>query len=73
MVALMPTATSLPFFLIALPAGALADIVDRRRLLLVSQAWMLIAAALLGWLALQGLMTDWLLLWLTIALSSAPR
>jgi MFS family permease len=68
MVALMPTATSLPFFLIALPAGALADIVDRRRLLLVSQAWMLIAAALLGWLALQGLMTDWLLLWLTLAL-----
>jgi MFS family permease len=31
MVALMQTATSLPFFLLALPAGALADIVDRQR------------------------------------------
>src|SRR5207249_2500191 len=41
MVSLMQTATSLPFFLLALPAGALADIVDRRRLLLVTQAWML--------------------------------
>jgi MFS family permease len=38
MVSLMQTATSLPFFLLALPAGALADIVDRRRLLLVTQA-----------------------------------
>ncbi len=33
MVALVQTATSLPAFLLALPAGALADIVDRRRLL----------------------------------------
>jgi MFS family permease len=34
LVALMQTSTSLPVFLVGLPAGALADIVDRRRLLL---------------------------------------
>src|SRR5919204_6282780 len=44
LVALMQTATSLPTFIVGLPAGALADIVDRRRLLLVTQAWMVIAA-----------------------------
>jgi MFS family permease/quinol monooxygenase YgiN len=68
MVALMQTATSLPFFLLALPAGALADIVDRRRLLLLMQGWMLIAAALLGILTLIGAITPWLLLAFTFAL-----
>jgi len=41
LVALMQTAASLPFFMLAFPAGALADIVDRRRLLLWTQTWML--------------------------------
>src|SRR5512145_2591009 len=41
MVALVQAATSLPFFLFALPAGAMADIIDRRRLLLITQSWML--------------------------------
>jgi len=68
MVALMPAATSLPFFLFALPAGALADIVDRRRLLIIAQLWMLIAAAVLGGLTVAGRTTDWLLLGLTAAL-----
>src|SRR5256886_8950808 len=48
MVALVQSATSLPVLLVGLPAGAVADIVDRRRLLLVSQTWMLAAAALLA-------------------------
>src|SRR5437588_10880646 len=48
MVALMQTAENSPFFLLALPAGALADIVDRRRLLLFSQSWMLVAAVALA-------------------------
>src|SRR5438309_11617552 len=39
MVALVQAAASLPVFLIALPAGALADMLDRRRLLLATQAW----------------------------------
>src|SRR5919199_5831290 len=48
MVALMQTAETAPAFLLALPAGALADIVDRRRLLLLTQSWMLVAAVLLA-------------------------
>ncbi len=68
MVALMQTAMSLPFFLLALPAGALADVVDRRRVLLGTQGWMLAAAAALGVLALSGRTTPWSLLGLTFAL-----
>jgi MFS family permease len=68
MVALVRAANSLPLFLLALPAGALADVVDRRRLLLFSQLWMLAAAAALGLLTLAGLITPALLLALTFAL-----
>ena len=67
-VALVQAATSLPVFLIGLPAGALADIVDRRRLLIVSQGWMLLSAAALGVLTLIGFMSPWILLALTFAL-----
>src|SRR3982751_741436 len=48
LVALMQTATSLPVFLVGLPAGTLADVVDRRKLLLATQAWMLMVALVLG-------------------------
>lgn len=68
MVALVQTATSLPFFLLVLPAGALADVVDRRRLLLGTQGWMLIVAAVLGLLTLGGATTPWTLLTLTFLL-----
>ncbi|MBZ5529311.1 MAG: MFS transporter, partial [Acidobacteriia bacterium] len=47
MVALVQAASMLPMFILSLPAGALADFVDRRRLLLVTQTWMLAAAAIL--------------------------
>ena len=57
MVALVQAATSLPVFLVGLPAGALADVVDRRRLLLWTQGWMLAAAAALGMFALAGVIT----------------
>ncbi len=67
-IALVQTATSLPVFLIAIPGGALADIVDRRRLLLVMQTWMCVAAALLGVVTLSGVVTPLLLLALTFAL-----
>ncbi|MCA1992100.1 MAG: MFS transporter, partial [Coleofasciculus sp. S288] len=69
LVALMQAASSLPFFLLALPAGAIADVVDRRRMLLFTQAWMLVAAALLGVLTVAGITTPWTLLALTFALS----
>ena len=57
LVALVETAGSLPVVLVALPAGALADVVDRRRLLLVMQMWMCVIAVAMGLLALMGLMT----------------
>src|SRR5947209_18606627 len=41
MVALVQTATSLPALLVAVPAGALGDVLDRRRVLIVSQTAML--------------------------------
>ncbi len=68
LIALMQAASSLPFFLVSLVAGALADILDRRRLLIVTQIWMTAAAVLLGIFTVLGLTTPWLLLWLTFAL-----
>jgi MFS family permease len=68
MVSLMQTATSFPFFVLALPAGALADIVDRRRVLLATQAWMLAAATALSALAFAGAVTPARLLVLSFAL-----
>ncbi len=67
-VALMQTATSLPMFLVGLPAGAIADIVDRRRLLLFWEAWMLVSAAILGIFTLTGAVNAWLLLLLTFSI-----
>ena len=54
LVALMQTATSLPSFLLGLPAGALGDLVDRRRLLLFTQAFMAVVALGLGVLTLAN-------------------
>ncbi len=68
LVALVQTATNLPVFLLGVPAGAVADIVDRRKLLLVTQGWMLAAAAALGILTLSGAIGPWTLLALTFAL-----
>jgi len=70
MISLMQTATTLPIFFLALPAGALADGVDRRRMLIVTQGLMFIAAATLGVVALVDAMTPWLLLVLTFALGA---
>ncbi len=68
MVSLVQVASSLPVFLVALPAGALADMLDRRRLLLVTQSWMVAAAAGLGVLTIAGRVTPWLLLGFTFVL-----
>jgi MFS family permease len=68
-VALLTTMSNLPLFLVGLPAGALADVVDRRWLVLVTQVWMLAVAAALGVLAATGWMTPGLLLALTFLIS----
>ncbi|MGD9945793.1 MAG: MFS transporter, partial [Burkholderiaceae bacterium] len=47
MVALVQTASTLPVFLLGLPSGALADILDRRRYLIMTQVWVAITALLL--------------------------
>jgi predicted MFS family arabinose efflux permease len=67
-VALVQAAATLPVFLVILPAGALADMMDRRRLLLVTQGWMVLASALLGLLTLLHLVTPLVLLTLTFVL-----
>lgn len=69
LIALMQTAASLPVLLFGVPAGATADILDRRRLLLGWGAWMLAAAAILSVLTLTGLIGAWSLLLLTFFLS----
>jgi MFS family permease len=69
-VALTQTASSLPYFLLALPAGSTGDIVDRRRLILFTESWMVIMAVLLAILTIAGLMSPWLLLVLTFAISA---
>lgn len=69
-VALVQTAVNLPTFFFALIAGALADIVDRRKLILFTQSWMLLSAAVLGILALSEQTTPWILLALTFALGA---
>ncbi len=69
-VALVQTATSLPVFLLSIPAGAMADLVDRRRLLLITQTWMLVAAMILAVITFGGWIGPWWLLGLTFALGA---
>ncbi len=61
-VALVQVATSLPMFLFALPAGALADIIDRRHLLIVVQIAAAVIIAVLSLLVWANLVTPFILL-----------
>lgn len=70
-VSLVQTAGTLPLFALALPAGALADVVDRRRLLIAAQLWMAGSAAVLAVLSGAGHATPLTLLALTASLSMA--
>lgn len=67
-VSLVQAATILPMCLLALPAGAIADIVDRRLFLLLTQGWTMIAATILATLTLLDMITVWSLLTLTFAI-----
>lgn len=69
LVALTQTASALPFFLFALPAGALGDIFDRRKLILATEVWMFFVATALAVLTLLHWITPWMLLLLTLALA----
>ena len=68
-IALIQTATALPFFLLALPAGSFGDIFDRRKLILGTETWMFGVAVVLTVATVFGVMTPWLLLLLTLGLS----
>ncbi|MEW5812502.1 MAG: MFS transporter [Actinomycetota bacterium] len=62
LVPLVQTATTLPVMLLALPSGVLADLVDRRRLLLATQGAMAAGVAFLATLTGFGLTTPAVLL-----------
>ena len=67
-VAAVQAATIMPVFLLAIPGGALADIVDRRIFLIGTQVWTIAAAATLALLTISGGMTATALLILTFAI-----
>lgn len=71
LIALVPAATTLPIMLLSLWAGAVADNLDRRKVMIACQSWMLIVSALLAVTAWAGWMTPWLLLAFTFALGCA--
>ncbi len=66
-VALVQTSATLPVFLLGLPSGALADILDRRRYFIMTQFWIAGVATLLCIAVISGVMTPPLLLALTFA------
>src|SRR5438445_714768 len=68
LVALVQTATTLPVLLFALPAGVLADVVDRRRLLIGSQVFQTVVALAMAVLSAEGRLHPGVLLGLTFLL-----
>ncbi|MES3021830.1 MAG: MFS transporter [Pseudomonadota bacterium] len=70
MVALIQTASALPSFLFALPAGVMADLLDRRRYLMSVLVFMVLCAALLCLLSAGGNLGPWTLLLLTFCLGT---
>lgn len=62
MIALVQTSTSLPIVLLSLWAGAIADNLDRCRVMLATQVFMLSVSLLLSVGAWFGVITPWLLL-----------
>jgi MFS family permease len=70
LVALVQTATSLPVLLLAIPAGALADVLDRRRMLIIVQTGMALVAVALAVDTLTGHLGTTTLLAFTAALGA---
>jgi len=67
--ALVQTAGAFPMFLLALPAGALADVLDRRKLMILTQSWAAIVATVLGILTVMHMTGVVTLLVATLLLS----
>ena len=66
-VALVQSASTLPVFILGLPCGALADILDRRKFLIFTQVWVAIVASVLCTLVFFGNLSPTALLILTFA------
>ncbi|SFY35848.1 Predicted arabinose efflux permease, MFS family [Paracoccus pantotrophus] len=69
-IALVQTSVALPVMLFALPAGAVADALGRRTIVLWSQSFLLIVSTLLAVCAWLGVLTPWSLLVLTFLVGS---
>lgn len=69
MVALVQTSLTLPIMLLSVLSGAMADNIDRRKLMLTAQISMLIISVLLALCAWTGLITPWLLLSFTFLIA----
>ena len=70
LVSLVQASAGLAMFLFVLPAGVLADVLDRRRVLLASQLWLMASAAVLGLLTITGGTTPALLLVFTFLMGT---
>lgn len=68
LIGLVQTAASLPAFLFGMAGGALTDLVNRRRLLVFAQLWMMAMAALMAVMAWNGHLRPWQLLTLLLLL-----
>ena len=62
LIAMVQTASAMPVFLLGLPSGALADIVDRRRYFMVTQFWIATNAAIIYSASIAGLLSAPMLL-----------
>ncbi|MDN3656137.1 MFS transporter [Ferruginibacter paludis] len=71
-ISLMVTATSLPMFLLGIPAGALADIFNKRKILLLTQSWMFIMALILAVFGFLNYTPPLLMLVLSFLLALGP-
>ncbi|MCB1055352.1 MAG: MFS transporter [Acidobacteria bacterium] len=68
LIALVQASATLPMFVFALPAGVLSDLFDRRRVLLLAQGWMTLAAGGLALITALDAVTPQRLLVFTAAL-----
>lgn len=70
MVALVQASSTIPIMLLGVPAGAIADNFDRRRVMLAAQMSMFVVATLLALATWQGRISPWLLLLFTFAIGA---
>lgn len=68
LMSLIETGATLPMLVLSMPAGAIADIVDRRRMLLLTQGWMLAVAGVMALLSALHLVTPGLLIAMSLLL-----